>query len=104
DGRLKGPLASGGRAQSLATGLNELETILEAVSVSDIAQHELVLETNLREVRTLSVGQVVRDGLDLTLSYHGAQRVTTDNKGRSAYGGSDLVCMRGGWEALERPR
>ena len=102
--RVKHPLASGGRGQSLAAGLNELETILEAVSASDIAQHGLVLETNLREVRTLSVGQVILGGLDLTISYHGAQRVTTDNKGRSAYGGSDLVCMRGGWEGLERLR
>src|SRR5437016_2779146 len=29
-------------------------------------------------------------------------RLTTDNEGRSAYGGSDLVCVRGGWNALDR--
>jgi hypothetical protein len=102
--RVKHPLASGGRGQSLAASLNELEAILEGVSARDLAQDGLVLETNLGEVRTLSVGQVTLDGLDLTLSYHGAQRVTIDNEGRSAYGGSDLVCVRGGWEALGRLR
>jgi hypothetical protein len=100
--RVKHPLASGGRGQSLAASLSELEAILEAVSASDLARHGLVLETNLGEARTLSVGQVALDGLHLTLSYHGAQRVTTDNEGRSAYGGSDLVCVRGGWGALGR--
>ena len=100
--RVKHPLASGGRGQSLAASLSELEAVLEAVSASDLAQHGLVLETSLGEVRTSSVGHVTLGGLDLTLAYHGAQRVTTDNKGRSAYGGSDLVCVRGGWEALDR--
>ena len=34
------------------------------------------------------------------ISYHGVQRPTEDNEGRAVYGGSDLVCVRGGWEAL----
>jgi hypothetical protein len=97
---VKHPLASGGGGQALAASLKELEAILEAVSPRDLAEHGLVLETDLAEVRTSSVGQVALDGLDLTLSYHGIQRVTTDNKGRSVYGGSDLVCVRGGWQGL----
>src|SRR5207253_7362790 len=32
--------------------------------------------------------------------YHGVQRLTKDNAGRAVYGGSDLVCVRGGWKAL----
>src|SRR3989442_15250 len=35
------------------------------------------------------------------ITYHGTQRVATDNEGRPVYGGSDLVCVRGGWEALD---
>jgi hypothetical protein len=46
----------------------------------------------------LSVGQVVMDGG--VISYHGVQRLTEDNEGRAVYGGSDLVCVRGAWEAL----
>ena len=34
------------------------------------------------------------------ISYHGVQKLTQDNEGREVYGGSDLVCVRGGWEAL----
>jgi hypothetical protein len=59
----------------------------------------LVLEENLRQVRTLSVGEVAVG--DLRISYHGTQRTVADNEGRPVYGGSDLVCVRGGWEVLD---
>ena len=59
----------------------------------------LVLKTNLRRVTTLSVGQVTIDGF--TITYHGTQRTATNNEGKSVYGGSYLVCVRGGWEALD---
>jgi uncharacterized protein DUF3182 len=38
---------------------------------------------------------------DLSIAYHGTQRRTRDNDGNAAYGGSDLVCVRGGWAALQ---
>jgi hypothetical protein len=47
----------------------------------------------------LSVGHIALDPLRIT--YYGTQRTTTDNEGRSVYGGSDLICVRGGWEALD---
>ena len=58
-----------------------------------------MLEENVRQVLTLSVGQIAVDGL--AVAYCGTQRVTQDNWGRSIYGGSDLVCVRGGWDALD---
>src|SRR5262249_3113325 len=33
--------------------------------------------------------------------YHGTQRTVADNDGRPVYGGSELVCVRGGWEVLD---
>jgi hypothetical protein len=57
-----------------------------------------VLEQNLEGVTTYSVGQVRVDGLLAT--YCGTQRMTTDNKGAMTYGGSDLVIVRGDWDAL----
>jgi len=36
------------------------------------------------------------------MTYHGRQRLTRDNEGRTVYGGSDLTCVRGGWDALDR--
>ena len=52
-----------------------------------------------RNVDTLSVGRIALD--PLRIAYCGIQRTTTDNEGRSVYGGSDLICVRGGWEALD---
>src|SRR5262249_58172222 len=37
----------------------------------------------------------------LRISYHGTQRTVRDTEGRPVYGGSNLVCVRGGWESLE---
>jgi hypothetical protein len=36
------------------------------------------------------------------LSYYGRQRVIPNNAGQQVYGGSHLVCVRGGWDALDR--
>jgi hypothetical protein len=97
--RLKKPLSSSGKDQTVATSLHEFEAALEMVTADEIATHGLVLEENLRQVRTSSVGQVAVGSL--TISYHGTQRTVQDNSGRPIYGGSDLVCVRGGWDALD---
>jgi hypothetical protein len=78
--------------------LNELDAVLENIGAGEMATYGLVLEENLRQVRTLSVGEVAVGGL--RISYHGTQRIVADNEGRPVYGGSDLVCVRGGWEGL----
>jgi hypothetical protein len=38
----------------------------------------------------------------LTIAYHGTQRTTNNRDGDEVYGGSDLVCVRGDWRALEQ--
>ena len=58
----------------------------------------LVLEENLNEVTTYSVGQV--RVAELLATYYGTQRLTQDRKGEYVYGGSDLLIARGGFEAL----
>src|SRR5262249_23835410 len=63
-----------------------------------MATYGLVLEENLRQVRTLSVGEAAVG--DLRISYHGTQRTVADNGGRPVYGGSDLVWGGGGWGGL----
>jgi hypothetical protein len=55
-----------------------------------------VLELNLEEVTTYSIGLLQLDGI--TVSYWGTQRTTTDNKGETVYGGSDLHLVRGDLE------
>jgi Protein of unknown function (DUF3182) len=98
--RVKEPLATGGRGQTLVTTIAELDAALEKLAEDDIATYGIVLEENLRCVTTRSIGQITVD--DLTVGYFGTQRRTTNNNGQSVYGGSNLVCVRGGWKALDR--
>jgi len=97
--RVKKPLSASGKDQTVVTTLNELDAVLEKASADEMATYGLVLEENLRQVRTLSVGEVAVGGL--RISYHGTQRTVADNEGRPVYGGSELVCVRGGWEVLD---
>jgi hypothetical protein len=97
--RVKKPLSASGRDQTLVTGLNELDAVLEKLTADEMTTYGLVLEENLRQVKTLSVGEVAIGSL--RISYHGTQRTVRDNEGRPVYGGSDLVCVRGGWESLD---
>jgi hypothetical protein len=97
--RLKKPLSASGKDQTVVTTLNELDAVLEKVTADEMATYGLALEENLRQVRTLSIGEVAVGGL--TISYHGTQRTVRDNEGREVYGGTDLTCVRGGWERLE---
>ena len=96
--RIKEPLAAGGAGHTVATTIDEVEAFLEAFPESEITAHGLVVEPDLRDVTTVSIGQITID--DLTIAYHGKQRVAKNNAGCPVYGGSALVCVRGGWEAL----
>jgi hypothetical protein len=97
--RVKKPLSASGKDQTVVTSLNELDAVLETVSANEMAAYGLVLEENLHQARTFSVGEVAVGSL--RISYHGTQRTVSDNEGRPVYGGSDLVCVRGGWESLD---
>ena len=98
--RVKPTLASGSRGQAVVGDLAELERALAAVSDVDLAACGVVLEANLVEVQTYSVGQVTLD--KHTVSYVGTQSDTLDNAGHEVYGGSALTVVRGGWDALDR--
>jgi hypothetical protein len=96
--RLKPARETGGRGQTVVSDPRALEAALTAFDPGELASDGLVLEENLSEVATYSVGQV-RVGAHVA-SYYGTQRLTSDNKGESVYGGSDLAVLRGGWSAL----
>jgi hypothetical protein len=97
--RLKKPLSASGKDQTLVASLNELDDELEKITAAEMATCGLVLEENLRHVKTFSVGEIAIGSL--RVSYHGTQRIVRDNNGRPVYGGSDLVCVRGGWKVLD---
>jgi hypothetical protein len=96
--RIKDPLATGGIGQGIAKTKDELRSQINALDRSKTERFGVVLETNLDEATTFSVGLAEID--ELTVSYFGTQRLTTDNRGREVYGGSDLTLVRGGFERL----
>lgn len=96
--RVKPARATAGRGQSLVSHRDELELALEALDASDLAQCGLVLEEHLEDVRTYSVG-CAKVG-ETELAYVGTQELTRDNAGEMVYGGSQLLCVPGGFDAL----
>ena len=96
--RLKPVRATAGRGQTVIENLNALETELRQMDEDELALWGLVLEENLEQVETFSVGQALVAGI--TCSYYGVQSLTNDHQGVSVYGGSDLVLVRGGYDEL----
>jgi Protein of unknown function (DUF3182) len=96
--RLKQPRSAGWRDQVVVAAPGALAAALDEIEPGDLAQHGLVLERNLDDVTTYSVGQVRLGGL--TVTYCGTQRATPDNAGATVYGGSDLLVVRGDYGAL----
>src|SRR4029077_6130713 len=94
--RIKEPQAAGGAGHTVATTIDEVEAFLEAFPEAAITAHGLVVESNLRDVTTASIGQITIG--DMTIAYHGTQRVATNNAGCRVYGGLPPVFVRGGGE------
>lgn len=96
--RLKAVHASGGLGQAVVQGVDELEAALDDMAEASAAFEPLVVEENLSQVETYSVGQIRIEGH--LASYFGTQNLIPDNIGRTVYGGSELTVMRGGFEKL----
>lgn len=98
--RIKLGQGLGGHDQFVIETPAELERALDQVDTRALGEYGLVVERDLAEVTTYSVGQCSVAGVLAT--YCGTQGMTTDNRGDSAYGGSELLVVRGDYEALER--
>ncbi|MET0962159.1 MAG: DUF3182 family protein [Noviherbaspirillum sp.] len=100
DGAVRIKLASGigGGGQSVAADEQALLAQLHGLDPAQLCSGGVVLERNLRQVVTHSVGQV-RMGRHL-VSYCGIQNLTRNNAGEEVYGGSELLVARGDFEAL----
>jgi uncharacterized protein DUF3182 len=96
--RVKPARGVGGRGQTVVSNRDELKAALAAITDSELSDHGVVLESNLRNVTTFSVGQV--RVAEFVATYYGTQRLTKDNQGREVYGGSELIVMRGDYEDL----
>jgi hypothetical protein len=96
--RVKPALELGGRGQTVVTTATELRDAVHAVDAKALAQCGVVLEQNLSDVSTFSVGQIRVD--DLIASYVGTQSLAIANDGAQVYGGSNLIVARGDFDAL----
>jgi hypothetical protein len=96
--RLKPAGADGGRAQIVARDAAALEAGIASLCVAGALADIVVVEEDLEDVTTYSVGQVRLPGR--AISYWGTQSLTPDNRGGQAYGGSSLFVVQGGFDAL----
>jgi len=96
--RIKLASGIGGGGQTVAADADALDAQLGALDDAQLRNSGVVLERNLNQVVTHSVGQV-RVGRYLA-SYCGIQRLTRNNAGEEVYGGSELLVARGDFEAL----
>lgn len=96
--RVKPVRASGGRGQILVHNQQQLFEALASQDEQEIISCGVVLEEHLSDVETFSVGQARAGGL--TVSYVGTQSLTPDNHDELVYGGSNLLCVQGGYDEL----
>ncbi|BBQ01958.1 hypothetical protein BSFA1_70860 (plasmid) [Burkholderia sp. SFA1] len=97
--RLKRPSGIGGSGQAVIADESELAAQLDDIGDATLRAEGVVLERDLRDIATFSVGHVRVRAHEA--SYFGVQHLTRNNHGHSVYGGSDLVVVRGGFDALE---
>lgn len=98
--RLKPALGVGGCGQCVIEHLDELDAALAAIDADEMALYGAVIERNLHQVLTYSVGQVHVDGM--RIAYYGMQRMTTNHQGQMVYGGSTLHVVRGDFNTLKQ--
>ena len=96
--RVKPALALGGRGQTVVFDAISLAHALYEIDPGELESCGVVLEQNLTDVTTYSVGQVCVG--DLVATYFGTQKLATDHAGEQVYGGSDLTVVRGDFNAL----
>lgn len=96
--RVKKGCGIGGLGQWVVASEEALDDLLASFDAGEVAQYGLVLERNLSQVSTHSVGQV-RVG-SLLVTYYGIQHLTCNNAGQQVYGGSSLTAARGDFSVL----
>ncbi|MGE8067899.1 DUF3182 family protein [Pseudomonas sp. NPDC089569] len=98
--RLKPIHACAGRGQEVIRSLDQFDEMLALPEIKNLFTEGVVLEQDLDQVITHSVGQSFIG--DKVLSYCGEQYLTTDAHGEDVYGGSDLLVVQGDYRDLLR--
>ena len=98
--RIKKAGGAGGARPAVASDPRQLQATLQAFGEEGAWFDGVVLERNLVDVVTSSVGQVRVSKLQL--SYCGRQQSTLDHRGHRVYGGARLEFVRGDYDSLLR--
>lgn len=98
--RVKDVDGTSGRGQTRVDTVEALDAAIAECDGEEIGVKGLVLEENLEDVTTFSVGAVTLFGR--SIAYWGTQRLTMNNHGETVYGGSQLHVVRGGFDVLEQ--
>jgi hypothetical protein len=96
--RLKPIHACAGRGQEVIKSLDQFDEILARPEAKALFSEGVVLEQDLDQVITHSVGQSFIG--DKVLSYCGDQYLTEDAHGEQVYGGSNLLVVQGDYDDL----
>ncbi|VVQ11955.1 hypothetical protein PS918_05402 [Pseudomonas fluorescens] len=96
--RLKPIHACAGRGQEVISSLDQFDEILARPDARALFSEGVVLEQDLDQVITHSVGQSFIG--DRQLSYCGDQYLTEDAHGEQVYGGSNLLVVQGDYDVL----
>jgi hypothetical protein len=96
--RLKPIHACAGRGQEVIKSLDQFDEILARPEAHALFNEGVVLEQDLDQVITHSVGQSFIG--DKVLSYCGDQYLTEDAHGEQVYGGSNLLVVQGDYDDL----
>ncbi|KAB0492762.1 DUF3182 family protein [Pseudomonas vancouverensis] len=96
--RLKPIHACAGRGQEVIDSLDQFDAVLARPDAKKLFSEGVVLEQDLSQVITHSVGQSFVAGK--VLSYCGEQYLTEDPQGEAVYGGSDLLVVQGDYDEL----
>jgi hypothetical protein len=96
--RMKPIHACAGRGQEVIKSLDAFDEILARPDIAKQFSEGVVLEQDLSDVVTHSVGQSFIG--DKVLSYCGDQYLTKDAHGEEVYGGSNLLVVQGGYDEL----
>lgn len=95
--RLKPAGGRGGMGQQVVDDSDGLAEALERYEEADYLLG-MVIEDELQQAQTHSVGQIMINGV--LLSYHGIQQQNRNLRGELVYGGSDLLVVRGDFDGL----
>ncbi|MBV6871187.1 DUF3182 family protein [Xanthomonas euvesicatoria] len=98
DVRLKLPTGVGGNDQWRIADASQLAQVLDSLPDTYLGTHGGVLERNILQPTTHSVGELCLAGVQI--AYYGTQCSVPDADGSDVYGGSSLCVYRGSLEAL----